>query len=181
MLFNAKLGIAAGLVATAAIAGASAFAYQHGKTVAQGKAVNKIERLVDNYVALLVIEKQEKFAEIGYERQRAREALQTAELALESGDQARAANRAALAAERERAANAERQAAEALNNLERMRHEWSDQRVPNELVCGVYDGVLDIPGCADIRAAAASDDADNSLEFFGSEPAGEWSDPGDGG
>ncbi len=181
MLFSSKLGILAAIGAAAAIASASAFAYQHGKTVAQGKAVKKIERLGDNYVALLINEKTEKFAEIGYERQRAREALQTAERALDSGDRARAANRVALSAERERAAAAERQAAEALNNLERMRHEWSDQRVPNELVCGVYHGVLDVPGCATIRTSSASDDTDHSPELFGPDPTSERGEAGDGG
>lgn len=170
MLLSPRTGIIAAIVISAVTAGSAAFAYNHGKSIERGKSAKKLERLGDNYVALLINEKTEKFAEIGYERQRAREALQTAEKALDSGDRSRAANRAALIRERERAADAERQAAEILNNLERMPHEWASQRVPNDFVCGVYHGVLDIPGCTDAGTAAPADNPNYRRELFGPEP-----------
>ncbi|MEO0606593.1 MAG: hypothetical protein AAFY82_00070 [Pseudomonadota bacterium] len=174
MLLSSRLGIVAALGAAAAIASASAFAYTHGKTIGQGNALSDLERISDNYIALVINEKIEKFAEIGYERQRAREALETAEAALQAGDRARSQNRVELSRAIAQRRAAEAETAEVLNNLERMRHDWANQRVPNEFVCGVYRGVRDIPGCADITAAAAGADSDNGVGVRGSEPASDW-------
>lgn len=172
MLLNGPLAIAAAIGLAAVVSTSTALAYSHGKSTERGRSVKKLERLSNNYVALLINEKTEKFAEVGYERQSAREALETAEAALEAGDRSRRINREALAIKIGELEVAEAQSADLLNKLEVMRHDWTTRKVPNDVVCGIYDGVLVIPGCSGAGVAAASDDLDHSLELFRPDPPG---------
>ncbi|MEL6568172.1 MAG: hypothetical protein AAFQ22_07120 [Pseudomonadota bacterium] len=134
-------------------------AYDHGKTVERGKATSRIERLGNNYIQLAINDSIAHWNEIGYERQRAREAISAAETFINASDSAREEMRERLAAERARTAEADARATEFLNKLERERDEWAVGSVPNDYVCAVYDGVLDIPGCAG-RGVAGTDGDD---------------------
>ncbi|MDJ0922240.1 MAG: hypothetical protein QNI84_14020 [Henriciella sp.] len=151
--------------------GVYGFAYNAGFDSARSKQARLLERITDNYVQILVNEKIERHAAIGYERQYSREGYEMAQTALEAGEDAIAANRAALAEKIRFSREAEARETMFLNRLEAMKNDWLQRRVPSDIVCELYVGVRDITGCAGDRATATSEEFDGSVGVLRPEPA----------
>lgn len=150
------LWLGAGLVA-------AFFIFNAGRTFEKGHQADRIARMGNNYIQLTINEKVAHWNEMGYERQRAREMIETAEAAISASASARAASQRQIREYRARMEAAENQSTEVLNRLEEMRDKWAENRVPNEYVCGIYRGVRDIPGCPVSDTSAGEPVADGDL------------------
>lgn len=158
-----------GVIAAGAV-GVGGVIYNHGKTVERGKHARVVLELVedrdkvaDNFVTLAVNMQRSHFEELRRVSARSLEIVNATEGWFTASDRARETARAQLNKYRSELVELERESETFQRQLKEANDAWLQQKTPFDLVCSVYDGVLDIDDCTrlrDTRAGGANTDSE---------------------
>ena len=171
LLMNAVGGgsIISYAVLIAGAAGASKIVYDHGRTVERGKGAERVlelveerDRLADNYLQVTVNVQTEHYEELRRVSARSREIVEATEDWINASDSARKKARRDIHEYRLELKRLEASNEKFKQQLENAHDTWLTQKTPFNLVCDIYDGVLDIDDCTRLRDTRANGADENT-------------------
>ncbi len=152
------------------ISGVSLVVYNHGKTVERGKQAERIVELVedrdkiaDNFTQSLVNLQAEHYEELRRVSARSKEIVEATENWFNASDRARQESRKNMAEYKAELVRLEERSVKFQTQLKEAHNAWLEQNTPFDLVCDIYNGVLDIDDCtrlADTRTDHSDEDSE---------------------